>query len=273
MIQAINELYPSNSNIALVIVGGTWYSVDKITDYVAYIRTMAERASFPVITTGYVASELIHEWFWASDIFVCSSQWQEPLARVHYEAMSAGLPFLTTARGGNPEIVLGQSGLIVEQPEDPKEFAQKLKMLLVDPKLCQAMGENGRRLAEEHFGWERVAAEVLEVWNTKFNQTDRSSAENYVEINEENYLSQKERDLTEELISLVDNKTDDIDDFTAKETEIGKKKKKKKEKKLVLKGSSVVRISSEMFIPQKPSNNIINIIGSSVVKVTWDMMS
>jgi spore coat protein SA len=226
LIQALNELYPSNSNIALVIVGGTWYSVDTITDYVAYVRTLAERAPFPVITTGYVDSELIHQWFGASDIFVCSSTWQEPLARVHYEAMAAGLPFLTTARGGNPEIVLGQNGLIVERPEDPKEFAQKLKILLADPKLCQAMGENGRRLAEKHFSWERVAEEVLEAWKPKPKKID-VSAENDTE--EENNLFLNETDLTEELITKTKIKDKKSGGKKAKKKEIdaGKKTKEK----------------------------------------------
>ncbi|GAB6170703.1 hypothetical protein JCM15765_01810 [Paradesulfitobacterium aromaticivorans] len=168
LVQAINEVHSFYSNIALVIVGGTWYSEDKVTDYVAYVRSLAERALFPVVTTGYVSADLIHQWFWAGDIFVCPSQWQEPLARVHYEAMAAGLPFLTTARGGNPEVVIEQNGLIVERPEDTNEFAKKLEILLTDPKLCQTMGRNGRRLAEQRFSWERVAQEVLDVWNPRF---------------------------------------------------------------------------------------------------------
>ncbi|MHB8065636.1 MAG: glycosyltransferase, partial [Ruminiclostridium sp.] len=48
------------------------------------------------------------------------------------------------------------------------EFAKKLEILLTDPKLCQTMGRNGRRLAEQRFSWERVAQEVLDVWNPRF---------------------------------------------------------------------------------------------------------
>lgn len=164
LIQALKEAHSSNSNIALVIVGGTWYSVDRVTDYVAYIRALAERVPFPVITTGYVPADKIHQWFWAGDIFVCPSEWQEPLARVHYEAMAAGLPFITTARGGNPEVVIEDNGLIVQKPEDPIEFAEKIRILLAKPELRRRMGQTGRRLAEERFGWERVAQEVLETW-------------------------------------------------------------------------------------------------------------
>ncbi len=169
LIHALNEVHSCESNIALVIVGGTWYSVDRVTDYVAYIRSLAEKALFPVITTGYVPADRIHQWFWAGDIFVCPSQWQEPLARVHYEAMAAGLPFITTARGGNPEVVINENGLIVEQPEDPVEFAEKFNQLLNDPELRQRMGLSGRDLAEKRFGWQRVANEVSETWKAIFN--------------------------------------------------------------------------------------------------------
>ena len=163
LIRALNKVYSFDSDIALVIVGGTWYSVNKVTDYAAYVRALANKAPFPVVTTGYVSAEHIHQWFWASDIFVCPSQWQEPLARVHYETMAAGLPFITTARGGNPEVVIEQNGLVVE-PEDTNDFADKLKNLLSDPKLRQKMGRTGRRLAEERFSWDRVAHQVLEAW-------------------------------------------------------------------------------------------------------------
>ena len=173
LIQALNELSIKDSNIALVIVGGTWYSVDSVTDYVAYVRALAEKAKYPVITTGYVPSDVIHEWFWAGDIFVCPSQWQEPLARVHYEAMAAGLPFLTTARGGNPEVVIDRNGLLVDRPEDSLEFAEKLNSLITDLNLRRRMGQIGRRLAEERFSWERVAHEVSESWKQVLNfETD-----------------------------------------------------------------------------------------------------
>ncbi|MEA4903132.1 CotS family spore coat protein [Desulfitobacterium sp.] len=164
LLHALNNLHQSNPNIALVIVGGTWYSENTLTDYVAYVRTLAERAPFPVITTGYVPAEEIHQWFWAADIFVCPSQWQEPLARVHYEAMSAGLPFVTTARGGNPEVIMEKNGLVVKHPEDAVEFAETLRILFEDVKLQEKMGQTGRRLAEERFSWHRVADEVLGIW-------------------------------------------------------------------------------------------------------------
>lgn len=105
LVRAMWELKKRHPNAALVVVGSKWYSDQKVSDYMAYVRALASRSPVPIINTGYVPADKIHEWFWASDIFVCASQWEEPLARVHYEAMASGLPFVTTKRGGNPEIV------------------------------------------------------------------------------------------------------------------------------------------------------------------------
>ncbi|KJB84499.1 hypothetical protein AZ66_30980, partial [Paenibacillus sp. E194] len=116
------------------------------------------------ITTGYVQANEVHRWFCAADIFVCTSIWNEPLARVHYEAMAAGLPFLTTSRGGNPEVILQGNGLLVEDPENPLEYANKLNHLLANMDECKQMGLRGRRIAESRFVWQRVAQEILEVW-------------------------------------------------------------------------------------------------------------
>lgn len=170
LIRAILELAKKHPDIALVLVGSNWYGQNKVSDYVAYLRSLAKRSPAPIITTGFVKPEEVHQWFWAGDIFVCPSQWQEPLARVHYEALASGLPIITTNRGGNPEVIRTTNKLIVESPEDPKSFANKIAVLLNDPLLCKQMGEEGRRLAEQMFSWARVADEIRKVWEGESTQ-------------------------------------------------------------------------------------------------------
>jgi spore coat protein SA len=156
-----------HSDAALVIVGGSWYSDNTVSDYVAYIRALAAKSPLPVITTGYVEAHEVHRWYSAADIFVCPSLWQEPLARVHYEAMAAGLAFVTTNRGGNPEIVTSDNGILVQDPENPQEYAQHLNSLLANLSKCRTMGLHGRRLVEQQFTWERVAHDILKVWENR----------------------------------------------------------------------------------------------------------
>lgn len=162
LVRAMSHI--KHSNTVLVVVGGAWYSDNRVSDYIGYVRAIAERSPLPVMTTGYIDAQEVHRWFSAADVFVCTSIWNEPLARVHYEAMAAGLPFLTTARGGNPEIIINNNGLLVTDPENPLDYAEKLNSLLSNMDELRQMGLRGRRLAESHFHWDRVAQEVLSVW-------------------------------------------------------------------------------------------------------------
>lgn len=153
-----------HSDAVLAIVGAAWYSDDSVTDYIAYTRALAEKSPIPVITTGYVQANDVHNWFCAADLFVCTSIWEEPLARVHYEAMAAGLPFITTARGGNPEVILNDNGVLIQNPEDPAEYANHINQLLSNMDAMRKMGIRGRRIVEQHFTWQHVADNILAVW-------------------------------------------------------------------------------------------------------------
>jgi len=163
LVWAMRELAKKHKDCVLVLVGSNWYSQNLVSDYIAYVRALANRSPLPVISTGFVTPDEVHQWFIAADIFVCTSQWQEPLARVHYEAMAAGLPIITTRRGGNAEVIDG-NGLIIDNAEDSSEFTQKISQLLENPRLMENMGRKGRQLAEEKYSWKRVADEILDVW-------------------------------------------------------------------------------------------------------------
>ncbi|NNU89808.1 glycosyltransferase family 1 protein [Anoxybacillus sp. CHMUD] len=176
LIQALPELAKRFNDLALVIVGSKWFSEEGTTDYIAYVRSLAKRLPIPVVATGFVPPNEIQNWFAAADLFVCTSQWQEPLARVHYEAMAAGLPIVTTARGGNAEVVVpNENGVVVERPEDPQDFVEKMTHILSNRTLMKKMGENGRKLATSLYRWERVASDLLDVWK-HVEQTDLSVA-------------------------------------------------------------------------------------------------
>jgi spore coat protein SA len=166
LVRAMPEVVKKHPNAALVLVGSSWYGQDTVSDYVGYVRSLAARSPVPVISTGFVKPDQVHKWFLAGDVFVCTSQWQEPLARVHYEAMAAGLPIITTPRGGNAEVIR-ENGYIVDQANDPAAFAKKISILLTNEQLRKKMGEKGRSLAEQKYDWARVAKEILEVWDIK----------------------------------------------------------------------------------------------------------
>ncbi|GAE24465.1 lipopolysaccharide 1,2-N-acetylglucosaminetransferase [Halalkalibacter wakoensis JCM 9140] len=166
LIRAVPEITKKHPDIALVIVGSKWFSVDEVTDYIGYVRALAARLPVPVINTGFVHPSEIQKWFAASDVFVCTSQWQEPLARVHYEAMASGLPIVTTNRGGNAEVIIPNgNGFVIDNPEDPQAFADQISHLLSNPSLSKELGKKGRELAESQYTWSRVISEIDSIWS------------------------------------------------------------------------------------------------------------
>ena len=111
--------------------------------------------------------------------FACPSIY-EPLGIVNLEAMACGAAVVASATGGIPEVVQhGETGLLVpiEQvtdgtgiPLDPEkfvtDFAAALTEVVTDPARAHAMGEAGRRRAEEHFSWESITETTLEVYRS-----------------------------------------------------------------------------------------------------------
>ncbi len=91
----------------------------------------------------------------AIDILALPSIRPEPFGMVVIEAMASGNPVVATAHGGPLESVLdGETGSLVS-PDDPTEMATALARLAGDPALRSVWGANGRRRAEDVFGFQR----------------------------------------------------------------------------------------------------------------------
>jgi len=164
LLEAMELVAGTHPEAVLVQVGSRWYGRDDHDDYVKAVVRQAARLGDCVRMVGYVPYREVDAYFRLADIFVCASQWEEPLARVHYEAMACGLPIVTTDRGGNAEVVAeGRSALLVRPHDRPEAFAAAICTLLDDPALRRRMGEENRRMAEARFGWARVATELLAV--------------------------------------------------------------------------------------------------------------
>lgn len=227
LLRAIPELAKKHKDLALVIVGSNWFSQNNVTDYVAYVRALAKKLPIPVVTTGFVVPQEIQNWFAAADIFVCTSIWQEPLARVHYEAMAAGLPIVTTARGGNPEVMIqGENGYIVQHPEDPSQFTEKLSLLLSNRTEMKKMGERGREFALSFYQWDRVGADILALW--------KDAQETLIPSEKIDYTDLLNNSSTEKVANYFQHKPIEappmINQEKAEPVKVKKKKEKKREK-------------------------------------------
>ncbi|WP_100488064.1 glycosyltransferase family 4 protein [Sporolactobacillus pectinivorans] len=165
LLQAIPEIAREHPDVMLVFVGSKWFGDNQVNNYVKHLYTLGAMHSDYVTFIKFVRPRDIPYFYAMSDLFVCSSQWQEPLARVHYEAMAAGLPIVTTNRGGNAEVISnGENGAIIDDFDQPQEYARVINSLLSDGQKREEMGREGRQLAESKYGWSRVADNLLRVY-------------------------------------------------------------------------------------------------------------
>lgn len=150
------------SKVALVIIGSKWFGDNEKNPYVEELESLAKRLNGHIIFTGFLPPEEVYEHYNMADIFVCPSQWNEPLARVHYEAMAAGVPIITTNRGGNAEVVKGfNNGIVIDDYANSVTLSKNINFLLRNPRKSAIMGRNGRKIAEERYSWSRVANDIL----------------------------------------------------------------------------------------------------------------
>lgn len=108
-------------------------------------------------------------------VFACPSIY-EPLGIVNLEAMATETAVVASAVGGIPEVVVdGETGYLVDY--DPqkagdaacienfeKTFAERINELTRDPEKAEQFGRAGRQRCIDHFSWEKIAQQTVEVY-------------------------------------------------------------------------------------------------------------
>ena len=93
----------------------------------------------------------LNEIFNAADIFCLPSHW-EGLANANIEAMSSGLPVITTNVCGHPELITDNYNGILVPPKQPALLYEKLLHLISDKAFRDSLGRNGRKFIVEEWG-------------------------------------------------------------------------------------------------------------------------
>ncbi len=108
---------------------------------------------------GAVALERRGEFYRQADVFVLPT-YGEAMSMSIIEAMAAGLPVVTTAVGGNPELVENGVNGWLTAAGDAEDLADKIAFFAADGLARKVFGANGRRKAQENFDI-RVCVEKL----------------------------------------------------------------------------------------------------------------
>lgn len=103
------------------------------------------------------------------DIFVLPSL-DEGFPIAALEAMAAGLPVVASAVGGLNELVRdGETGYLVPAAQ-PAELAIRLRELIGNPRLRQAMGAAGRLVAQRNYSNTRMVEDTIAVYERVLSQ-------------------------------------------------------------------------------------------------------
>ncbi len=149
VIKAANIIIKKQSNVRFIIAGA-----DFSQDFSKQMRAYIERKSLKQFVTmpGAVYGEEKEKLFAKSDIFVFPTWYKhETFGLVNIEAMSWGLPVISSNAGAIPEIIQeGVNGFIVN-PKSPEQIAERILALINNKDLRIKMGKESRRLFESKY--------------------------------------------------------------------------------------------------------------------------
>jgi UDP-glucose:(heptosyl)LPS alpha-1,3-glucosyltransferase len=115
-----------------------------------------------VIYAGMVSD--IQKYYAASDAMVFPTDY-EPFGLVILEAMATGLPVITSRQAGAAELMIdGRNGLLLDDPRNIDDIAEKIKTLYEDRTYCENLGGEARKTAEK-YSWDVITGETLKLYS------------------------------------------------------------------------------------------------------------
>lgn len=131
--------------------------------FCAEVKELLERKGLSEIFhfPGVLQNDEKWKAFRDADIFCFPSHYRaESFGVVLIEAMSFGLPIVTTNWRGIPDVVDRSGGAFIVEPKQPEKVAQKCETLLRDRELRKRMGERNRAWFCSHYTIEMYRANM-----------------------------------------------------------------------------------------------------------------
>lgn len=162
LLEACKILKNKNINFQCNFVG-EWFSDVQPEEFQDYIDENDLNSYIKYICPKYNIKEKVNL-FNNSDILAFPT-YNDCFPIVVLEAMKFGLPVVSTYEGAIPEIVInGKTGFLVPQ-KDSYALADKLKVLIENPKLREKMGKAGREKFLKHYTLDKWEKKMVNIFN------------------------------------------------------------------------------------------------------------
>lgn len=159
VIRAVAALSPFRPRLVLAIAGA---GRDR-----ERLEKLALSLSAPVRFMGRVSHDDLPRLYGCADVsaMMCRNRWggleQEGFGIVFVEAAACGVPQIAGKSGGAAEAVAhGETGFVVDDPNDVNEVVRRVAQLLDDPDLRTAMSRASRERAIGRFSYDILAARL-----------------------------------------------------------------------------------------------------------------
>ena len=105
-------------NDYIVLIVGSYIQGVKASDpYEMELRKLSDNLKDKVFFTGYVEQDELPIIYSGSDLAVLPSMWDEPAGLTMVEAISCGVPLITTRSGGIPEYMSNNCSVLLDRDE------------------------------------------------------------------------------------------------------------------------------------------------------------
>ncbi|NQU17137.1 MAG: glycosyltransferase [Candidatus Saganbacteria bacterium] len=149
LLRAFAILAKENSNVRLVVAGPDEGYLDEAKKLIEDLDIYSK-----VIFTGYLDGEDKHQAYLESDVFVLPSKY-EIFGTTVLEAWDCRIPVIITDRNGIAAIVAeNEAGAVI--PYDSEALSEALKNLLSDNKLRMRYIQQGSKVLQEKFSFNKV---------------------------------------------------------------------------------------------------------------------
>jgi glycosyltransferase involved in cell wall biosynthesis len=148
-LQAYRSLLEKRKDIILILAGPFKYIHERANKNIMILRNVP-REKLPIL-------------YASADIFIFPTLY-EGFGIPPLEAMACGTPVIAPSNSSLPEVV-GDAGIYVENPLNPREWYDRINILLEDEGLRNYLSKKGIIRAHD-FSWDKSAETLREIYET-----------------------------------------------------------------------------------------------------------
>ena len=162
VLKAVAKL--SGDDFFLHVVGGA--SAEPATWQQAQALIEKQGLSDKVKMYGRVENAQLQALYALADVFVLPSYW-EGYGIVFLEAMSLGLPVVSTTAGAIPEVVRHEKNGLLVQAGDVQGLSEALHTLIVQPELREKFAKHAKQAAKHAADWVKIEQKFVVWWQER----------------------------------------------------------------------------------------------------------